>query len=510
MNRYCVWSRLAIFFAACACFFVLRPLLLDPDYYWHLETGRLIFEQWALPSSDVFAYTNPERPWVLHEWLFQLLLFAIYDRFGDLGIRMLCTAVATATLGVVYSTALKLSGRHSAAAVITSLTLILLTPFILPRPQIFSFLFFAVFLRVVLAAKYFDDRRSFYWLPVLMAAWVNLHGGYGIGLVLLFMFAALEWFRAWEKRQIAGKWRYLRQISLLALLSLLASFINPDGPAHLLYPLDIVSMAATAVIFEWQPPTPHAYVGKPYFMIVGMFILLLVYRRAKPGVTEMGLSAAMIAAGMLSIRHVPFAALTMAAMTSRAVLTDINADGRIGAFAQRMLSRLTSAQRGARELGRAEVFLNVGICAAILAGTAIYSPTAKAREADALARWLPVNAVEFIRENEIKGRMFNSLHFGGYLIHRLYPQMRVFIDGRTDYYGDRFFTEYLNLNFGSDGWEDILQKYKIEMVISEPQAPLRNMLLLRGDFALVYQDESSSVLLKREEKYQDVIRRNGH
>ncbi|HET6220743.1 MAG TPA: hypothetical protein VFE11_01205, partial [Dongiaceae bacterium] len=112
-----------------------------------------------------------------------------------------------------------------------------------------------------------------------------------------------------------------------------------------------------------------------------------------------------------------------------------------------------------------------------------------------------VGAVQFILDNGITGRMFNSYGFGGYLIHRLYPQQRVFIDGRADMYGDAFVNEYINISEGQPRWAQLFDKYQIDYVVCTPNAPIRQLLLTRGDFRLVFQDEASSVLVKNEPRF---------
>lgn len=509
LDDYCLHSRIFILFVACALLILLRPLLLDPDYYWHLETGRLIFEQRALPSKDVFAYTYAGQHWVMHEWLFQLILFAVHAQFGAFGVKLLCAAVTTAILGIVYSTAQQLSGRHAVAAAITVALIVQLSLFILPRPQIMSFLLVAFLLRALLLAKYLDNRRLLNWLPPAMVLWVNLHGGFAVGLAVILAFAAFEWLLALMDGSTGSRRSYLRHLSFIALLSLWASFANPEGPRHLLYPFETVGLAATDVIVEWQQPDFGQLVGMFYLLATGAFVLLLVYRRGKPDLTEIGLPGIMIVAGLISVRHVPFAALTMAVLASRMRLAAVPWQNHLLQPIRRWRERLRSAVPGSPQIGAAEVPLNLLGAAALIAGGVLYYPTAAATEATELADWQPVKAVEFIRANDITGRMFNSLHFGGYLIHRLHGRLPVFIDGRTDMYGDKFFAEYLDLNFGRDGWDSLMQKYHIDLVITTPDAQIGKMVRLQGSFALVYRDRASVILLRRNAANAKIIDKFG-
>jgi hypothetical protein len=263
------------------------------------------------------------------------------------------------------------------------------------------------------------------------------------------------------------------------------------------------------VIVEWQPPDFGQLTGKLYLVAVGAFALLMVYRRERPDLTEIALPGIMVVAGLISVRHVPFAALTMALLASRVRLTPAPWLDRLLQSIRRWRDRLRSKTPQSPQIGGAEFLLNALAALALIVGGAIHYPTSAAAGAAALANWQPVKAVEFIRANDITGRMFNSLHFGGYLIHRLHGRLPVFIDGRTDMYGDRFFTEYLDLNFGRDGWERLMEKYGIDLVITTPDAQIRGMVQLQGSFALVYRDRTSVILLRRNPQNAELIEKFG-
>ncbi|HVR65726.1 MAG TPA: hypothetical protein VMT98_03760 [Verrucomicrobiae bacterium] len=501
-------SRLAVFLVAVGVLLFCSPMLLDPDYFWHLETGRLIAQNRALPAVDPFSFRYEGQHWVLHEWLFQLILYGAYAGLGDIGVRLLCAATGASFIGVVFVTARRLSGRTGFALVLTLSSLILLYPFIEPRPQIATLLLFALFLRALLFAKYFDEWRMIRWLPAIMALWVNLHGGYAMGLALVWLFAATEWVRLLASARTALKAPRLRELSIVAVLCLLASFLNPDGPGHLLYPLQIVNLEATRVLSEWQPTTFGSLYGKLYFLCVGLFALCLIYGRRRPDLLEFCLSGLMIAAGFASLRHVPFALLTMIFMASRAVREGLL----IPVPAARIAAWWPSRRRpaGAAMSGGRESLLNLAAGALLILGAAIYYPSLAAKQDVMLRKAMPVGAVDFMQVQGIDGRMFNSLHFGGYLIHRFEGRLPVFIDGRTDLYGDRLFREHLDIERGRDGWDGLLEKYGIDLILCPPAAQIRKLLLDRGDFALVYEDQTAVILLKREVKYGELIRQFGH
>ena len=109
---------------------------------------------------------------------------------------------------------------------------------------------------------------------------------------------------------------------------------------------------------------------------------------------------------------------------------------------------------------------------------------------------LPVKAVNFLRENEPPGPMFNNYNWGGYIVWEL-PQYPVFVDGRTDLYGDELLREYLAAIFANSGWRETLDKYDVNLVFVETAAPLARELRLEPGWEEIYQDEMAAIFSRR-------------
>jgi hypothetical protein len=92
------------------------------------------------------------------------------------------------------------------------------------------------------------------------------------------------------------------------------------------------------------------------------------------------------------------------------------------------------------------------------------------------------------------------------MIYRLSPAQKVFIDGRAAPYGDAFVKEYLKIFLAQEGWEEAFDRYEIDYVVCARSAPIRQLLLQRGDFVSVYKDEFNSVLVKRIPRFESIIR----
>jgi len=133
-------------------------------------------------------------------------------------------------------------------------------------------------------------------------------------------------------------------------------------------------------------------------------------------------------------------------------------------------------------------------------GVQVYYPLTVQANLKAQERFLPVGAVDFIEEHQgsLPGEMFNSYNWGGYLIWRLYPRYRVFIDGRTDIYDDAFVGEYLKVVWLSEGWEEVLERYKVNFILIERASVLAKFLNsgLARDWRLAYEDEMASIFVR--------------
>ena len=484
--------------------------LTDPDYFWHLKTGEYIVTQGTLPNGDMFSYTHPGQPWVLHEWLFEVVLYGIFTWLGPLGVKLLTTTLAMTALGITYALLRRLAISPSIAFALLLAAFIPFSPSISPRPQLVTYVFFASFLYVLMSYKYFQTTQYLLALPLLMVVWVNTHGGYMLGLALVGLFMACEWTNYWilSERDEKQKQRLFR-LTLAVVATALASSINPGFLGHWLYPFQVMGLEATRQISEWQSPDFQDWGTRGYLILVLAFFVSYTYMVRKPDFTELIIPTFLMVLGFIAIRHVPLAALTLIPFIAIALsqgpaagISTLWHRTGLGQFYGRWIG-------GGKQLGKGEYLLNWLLLLAIAFGLSVFYPIYHANDEDKANASLPVKAAEFVANAGITGHMFNTYHFGGYLIYRLYPAQRVFIDGRADMYGDAFFNEYQEIIGVTSGWEKTFNKYQIDYVISKRDGPLRQLLQARGDFRLVYDDKYNSVLVRNAPRYADIIAKYG-
>lgn len=480
-------------FAVLFFWLLFRTELNDPDYFWHLKAGEYIAAHLALPSGDPFSYTFQGKPWALHEWLFEAGLYGVFALLGTTGIKLLTALLGGLSTYIVYRAANRLLGASTLALALAIAYLTVQAGGFVPRPQLVTYVLFATLVHLLITFKYFAEDRRLWAIPPLMVLWVNAHGGYIIGIALLALFCACEWLLHWIGHTDAGYRRRLVKLSLIAAGGALATALNPDGIGAWLFPLRVMNMDfANSVIAEWQSPNFRDLDGKLFLVLAFGFFLANIYRRTKPDLTEMALPVFFLFAGFVSVRHTPLAMLILVPFVAVALR-----DSPV----QRFYSRVTGS---GKQLGNAEYVLNWVLLCVVGMTFYLLNPTQQANAQARLNALMPVKAVEFVKSHAISGRMLNEYAQGGYLIYHLYPQQQVFIDGRADIYGAEFLQEFIKIRHGVPGWDKAFDKYAIDYLVVRRDAPIRERLLSRGDFKMVYDDETSSVLVRKLPRFEQL------
>jgi hypothetical protein len=209
-------------------------------------------------------------------------------------------------------------------------------------------------------------------------------------------------------------------------------------------------------------------------------------------------------------RNIPLAALAMApfvAVYMRAGLKD-SLIKFVASFSRvRPENAADIGAKASQPLGKHESVMNWVLVLLTLLSLILIYPERQKAIAASMNSIIPIKATDFILREGINGRMFNTYHYGGYLIYRLYPQQLVFIDGRADMYGDSFIKDAQAIYQGSSQWKVRFDGYGIDYVICESESPLRQLLLEEGKFHLVFDDGMHSVLLRDIAKYRPTIKR---
>ncbi len=414
----------------------------DSDTWWHLKTGQYILQQHKLPAPDPFAFTTyhghdayrneaATRHFNLtHEWLAQILLYSVFAATGFTGLILLrslliagfCALVGLAayqrTRGFYRSVTAGLAAGTVACA------------FTSDRPYLFTFVFMAATLAIL------EHRRRLWVLPPLFLLWANLHGGFFAGWLVLGAYCAESLFlRLFRKPQEDE-----RTLWLVAAASILASAINPNGLRVIPVMLSYRSSPMQSAVWEWQYPLP--WPPTPFSILLALALAILIWKRRESRPVDWLLLLGFGSLAMLAVRNIFMAALVCPLLIAAYVPW------------KRALPATYAYVAAA--------LLVVGIAIPVMQGKAF-----QFRAAD----WkFPVGAADFLLAHHITGPMFNTYEIGGYLIWRLYPQERVFVDGRA--LNESVYLDYQRIagNADSNGGksaDDLLKEYGIEVIVMD-------------------------------------------
>ena len=515
----------------------------DPDFWWHLKTGEYIYQSGALPMTDPFAFTslqkdplNPESKriqFILNQyWLAQVVFYRTYHFFGFEGIIFLRALLLTLLVFLIFKSIRREGfGIYSSVIFLVPVVMIFRT-FTGERPQLFSFLF--AFLMIFLlegfrkrenrgnSSRLAETNRDsvetggdaivssslnqsqsiagFYYLlplPFIMLLWANLHGGFILGILILTCYLITENMKYFMKRfgSILPS-RSLKMLNIAGIVAVLASFINPNSYKVFPFLLEFETGRYKSMIIESVSPMTLVRSGfyEPqfimYFIVLAICVLLFLIHIQRRDLTEGVLVAVLSVMSLSSSRFIPFfcpVALLMIARYGSEIIRKPTAPGYLQSMGRKI--ELPSA-----------IILSIALIIVI-------------NNADLFKRGIRVNkypegAARFLKENKIAGNMFNPYVWGGYLIWELYPEYKVFIDGRG-LIGEVFFQEVRVLGASRQPveqlpeWKAILKAYNVDFIITYSVdnftgrlVPLIPALLNDPAWHLIYMDNISLIFLQ--------------
>ena len=477
--------------------------LWDYDFWWHLKTGELIVQQGAIPHADPFSWTRPGAPWTAHEWGWDALLYLVYSAGGWLGLIYLKATLFGICAALATYLALRWGSGLVPALAVTALMAVAVSIWLNARPQMLIVLYLLLILHLL--TSYREGRpRALWWLPVIFLLWANTHGAFLLGWAVLALFGICEVLQPGERRArtpvVPGEedlrtgWPRPRLGALVPLLlpglaSVLICVANPNLVAGALYPFSYVvgeNAYHSKVITEYASPDFH----EPLFMaleaLMLVTILALIISPRGPSLWEVALLLVGVYLFLKWARNGPLLAVFCVPLAAR----HLSARAR----QTRWLHWLGESDRA----GPAPRPLLVGVAAAVLLlALVMIAPRDPSPERTIDANLLPVRATEVIRANHFEGNVLNSYEWGGYLMWRLWPAYRVYIDGRADMYGTAMLQEYEQVAKLKAGWRETLRQRDIQWLLLRPESPLAVVLEGEGDYAKVYADDTAVLLARR-------------
>ncbi|MBI4676649.1 MAG: hypothetical protein HY748_03625 [Elusimicrobia bacterium] len=465
----------ALLFALLGALIALKSYIdVDNDLFFHIVEGRRIVTEGRIPLAEDMSFTAAGQPMVATEWLGQAAVYLVFQAAGYNGLVVYHTLLVTAALCLLWLT---LSGAAwEVRAFLLALTASGLMCFYSVRIHYYTFLFFSAFL-------YWTRRweEGAAWAPWAMAAalmpWANTHGGFMAGWAVLAAVACLD---AWRSRRLSA-------LAPLA-AGTAACCVHPSGVTAFVYPIWFLFRAppGRSMILEWKP----------------------VDFTEAPALAWLAMVACLVWAGVGSVRtRFPWSLLTLGllaeALRGRKLipLFLFAAAATLGTRAQGRgpLPEEGSPGRGPAGPGARRLLAAAAALIALSMGAVVLSRLSALSFPDPAASWeraYPKAAVELIARRHAGRRLFHTYAWGGYLIYKLHPGTKVFIDGRLEPYWDLLEKDYRTLVEGGPGWRELLEKHRVEVVLIKPTVMLAHLLVREKGWKPVYSDKTAIVFVR--------------
>jgi len=453
---------LFIFIITIICLFITS----DPDLFWHLKNGERIVQEGILPVRDAFSFTGHGRFLVAYEWFAETVYFIINRTAGYAGLLAVSFIVISLTLIVFYWLIRSVGLDKNTSALLTLFLFFNLTSFISIRTQLFSFLFFVVTFYII-HSVYYNTRWAKVALLFLILIWAQFHGGFILGIIMLFVKAIDE--------IIYAKKNIFRAL-MIPLVACMLVGMHPSGYYSLMYPawMFLKRPAICSRVLEWQSFDFNSIRSVPFLTLL---VLLTYYgiggfKKKMPLVIFTLIS---LIAALQCIKYLPYASIMGIYMLALKLKSKY-----IELIKPKFIMMLSAAILIIMLYSYKDSLLKPSLC-----------------ERPLLERDYPRAAAEFIKKQYPGHFIFNPYHWGGYLIYKLFPHNLVFIDGRADLYWKLMSDEYQKIISLHPETLKILDEFNIPVACLPKDFKLASLLWVNQDWELVFEDTKAYVFVRK-------------
>jgi tetratricopeptide (TPR) repeat protein len=475
----------------------------DADYFFHTKSGEYIVTHKNIPKEDIFSFSKAKSPWTNHEWFYQIVIYSLYKNWGIDGFFFLRTAVFCLAFLMLSIFALKTEWMFSFPLIFYGLY-VSFGRFTL-RPDNFSFLFFILFLLPFV----FKKKWLLFLLPLIQVFWVNIHGFFFLGPVVLFLYLLLGKIKN-KETDIA----FYNTVKIIFVLTLLACFLTPQPISTIKYPLKILNDIASGnqkifykYIQELQSPFSR-FAANRFFFSLMLFAFVCLGFFKKLNLFYIGLAITLAIFSLNSLRNMYF-------FVPVAIVIFVDRYPYIKDFLMKNILKET----GFKLLKIFFIILAISFSVSMLKqlkniyrhGSALITQNQQINIESAFLNIDPYenpkDMLDFIEKHKLPERMFNTFNIGAHLIFNFFPQRKVFIDGRADFYGPDFFNMYTQVIKGNESaLRYAIKEYDLEGFIMcyFADAPSSSIKYINGKgFKCVYFGWDGIIFVK-----DDFIERN--
>ncbi len=464
------------------------------DFWWHLQTGKLIFVNHSIPTANIYAWTLPAgQPFFYGAWLAELLFYILY-RLGNLELIIFTrTLLIAITMCLVAIESRRRSGSWRITALVIALLSLMSANNLIVRTQMWVWLPFTI--TYIVLKRYSEGILSWHWLllcPASMILWVNVHGSYILGLILPGVFFVGEAIRKLVRQSEALNWHQVGWIGCTGLLSGLALLINPRFTGIIGYTINLLTNPPSQqLITDWQSPTPQGIANIFFYLSILIFIIVLAYSKYRLTITEIILVCGFLWLAWSGQRYVIWYGIITMPILAR-MLKDLP-----------IKTPTFIPQKN---------WLNLALAILIFVPTLAVQPWFVERIPLPDTYWqqvlrgspagpvlgieTPVAATNYLNSHP-GGHLFNEMGYGSYLIWAA-PKQGDFIDPRVELFPYDQWMDYIKVNNGANSYNEILARYGADRILLDKklQPDLASALSNDQQWNLEYDDQYAQIWSK--------------
>jgi len=459
----------------------------DIDIGYHLRGGQWILENKSFHKNDVFTYTVNKNEYIALHWPFQIIIYLIYKISGYNGLTIFTSLFFVIIFLFLFFTI----KRRNVSNLVISFWFLLST-FAMelrfrPKPEVFTYLF--IILTILILDEYFHNKKDFlYLLPIIKILWTNFHGLFIIGDFIIFSYLISKIIH----------YGFDKKFFVYALISLLSSFVNPYHYKGFLFPFYLFTRMQSSNVFkalidEFQSPfslkptsinpfVPYISLYVYYtFVILGIAVCIFNFKKFK--IHNFLIFSGLLFISLRATRNIPLFLIYSIYILSCGI-------SYISFKSIKVLKKY--------EIYFIFTFSIIVILTMMRVITNAYYVGMRGYEhfGMGLEKFVhPVGAAEFLKKNNLDGRIINDMNSGSWFIWQA-PQP-VFIDGRLEVMKEDFFKEYL-MTTKEGGLRWLIDKYKPVLVSFDYIITLDWFYQISNfkDWHLIYFDENSAIYRK--------------
>jgi hypothetical protein len=447
-----LWSLYLL--TASIAFKLFNQLNTDYDLWFHLFVGREMFSSGVIGRYDAYSFTANGLPVINHEWLADLIMTAFFKLDQSIGLILWRW---TMVLGIIFQclNLIKARTQNRLVQIIVFLVFaVVISKGIAFRVHLFSYLFLLILLNMIYKARTKGQLPSVLSVSVLFLFWANIHGAFILGLLVWAVYFACDGFGFSEKRCTGvrhPKWHGL----WVLLTPFIITLINPFGIGLWKFLMhELTNPVSGKYITEWQRFSfaPREFSFLLVFLCTWVMFFYNPKQRAAAETAMLMLASVM---GFAAVRHTPlFVILALPGLA-------YHANG--------ALATLLEKQRDQKPAPKSLVALFAVFFSAVSA-VFFYAGSPAKWSIQVNAEPLPYQSVAFIKANRLKGNLWVPLHWGGYALFHLYPDIKVSIDGRwAMLYPQQVMSDAMTFAYQGGGgrWRELLDYYNADFALIE-------------------------------------------